>query len=108
LRNIAVEQAVPTAVRAISSLPDIGYEPPRAVAVLVRNSVPALSRTPSIDLYFDDADSSIRTPNEGSYVRGGAWRSCCTTSLERSRASITACLRKTALGNGGHLWSNRC
>ena len=60
-----VEQVVPAAARTISSLRDIGYELPQAVADLVDNSVSASATTVTIDLHFDGTDSWIRIADNG-------------------------------------------
>lgn len=60
-RRPRVEQVVPAAARTISSLRDIGYELPQAVADLVDNSVSAGASTVAVDLHFDGTDSWIRT-----------------------------------------------
>ena len=57
-----VEQVVPAAARTISSLRDIGYELPQAVADLVDNSVSAGATTVTVDLTFDGTDSWIVSP----------------------------------------------
>src|SRR5436309_2056582 len=48
-----VESVVPAARRIISSLRDIGYELPQAVADLVDNSVAAQATRVSVDLHFE-------------------------------------------------------
>lgn len=65
LRKQRVEQVVPAAARTISSLRDIGYELPQAVADLVDNSVAAGATTISVDLHFDGTDSWIRVADNG-------------------------------------------
>ncbi len=60
-----VEQVVPAAARTISSLRDIGYELPQAVADLVDNSVSAGASTVTVNLHFDGTDSWIRIADDG-------------------------------------------
>lgn len=64
-RRPRVEQVVPAAARTISSLRDIGYELPQAVADLVDNSVSAGATTVSVDLHFNGTDSWIRIADNG-------------------------------------------
>lgn len=64
-RGLRVEQVVPAAARTISSLRDIGYELPQAVADLVDNSVSARATTVTVDLHFDGTDSWIRIADNG-------------------------------------------
>ena len=64
-RKPRVEQVVPSAARTISSLRDIGYELPQAVADLVDNSVSAGATQISVDLHFDGTDSWIRIADNG-------------------------------------------
>ena len=65
LRKPRVEQVVPAAARTISSLRDIGYALPQAVADLVDNSVAAGATTVSVDLHFDGSDSWVRIADDG-------------------------------------------
>jgi anti-sigma regulatory factor (Ser/Thr protein kinase) len=65
LRRQRVEQVVPAAARTISSLREIGYELPQAVADLVDNSVAAGATSVSVDLHFDGTDSWIRIADNG-------------------------------------------
>jgi len=60
-----VEQVVPAAARTISSLRDIGYELPQAVADLVDNSVSAGATSVAVTLHFDGVDSWIRITDDG-------------------------------------------
>jgi len=60
-----VEQVVPAAARTISSLRDIGYELPQAVADLVDNSLEAGASIVDIDLHFEGTDSWIRIADNG-------------------------------------------
>jgi hypothetical protein len=64
-RNPRVEEVVPAAARTISSLRDIGYELPQAVADLVDNSISEGASTVSVDLHFDGTDSWIRIADDG-------------------------------------------
>lgn len=64
-RRPRVEQVVPSASRTISSLRDIGYELPQAVADLVDNSVSAGATTVTVDLHFDGTDSWVRIADNG-------------------------------------------
>lgn len=64
-RKPRVEQVVPAAARTISSLRDVGYELPQAIADLVDNSVSAGATTVSVDLHFDGTDSWIRIADDG-------------------------------------------
>lgn len=64
-RRPRVEEVVPAAARTISSLRDIGYELPQAVADLVDNSVSAGASKVMIDLHFDGTDSWIRVADNG-------------------------------------------
>jgi len=64
-RKQRVEEVVPAAARTISSLRDIGYELPQAVADLVDNSVSANATTVKVDLVFDGTDSWIRIADNG-------------------------------------------
>jgi hypothetical protein len=65
VRRRRVEQVVPDAARTISSLRDIGYELPQAVADLVDNSVSAGASMVAVDLHFDGTDSWIRIADNG-------------------------------------------
>lgn len=65
MRKPRVEQVVPAAARTISSLRDVGYELPQAIADLVDNSVSAGATTVSVDLHFDGTDSWIRIADDG-------------------------------------------
>ena len=56
----------PSAARLTSSLRDIGYDFPTAVADLVDNSVAAGASQVDIDLTFDGADSSVTIADDGS------------------------------------------
>ena len=56
---------MPAAARTISSLRDIGYELPQAVADLVDNSVSAGATVVTVDLHFDGTDSWIRIADNG-------------------------------------------
>ena len=60
-----MEEVVPAAARTISSLRDVGYEMPQAVADLVDNSISAGAKTVSIDLHFDGTDSWVRIADDG-------------------------------------------
>ena len=64
-RRPRVEQVVPAAARTISSLRDVGYELPQAIADLVDNSVSAGATHVSVDLRFDGTDSWIRIADNG-------------------------------------------
>jgi hypothetical protein len=64
-RKPRVEQVVPAAARTITSLRDVGYELPQAVADLVDNSVSAGATTVTVDLHFDGIDSWIRIADDG-------------------------------------------
>lgn len=72
-----VEQVVPAAARTISSLRDVGYELPQAVADLVDNSVSAGATVVTVDLHFDGTDSWIRIADDG----GGMDTTTLTESL---------------------------
>lgn len=65
MRPRRVEQVVPAAARTISSLRDVGYELPQAVADLVDNSVSAGATVVTVDLHFDGIDSWIRIADNG-------------------------------------------
>jgi hypothetical protein len=60
-----VEEVIPDARRTITSLRDIGYELPQAVADLVDNSVSARASTVAVNLHFDGTDSWIRIADDG-------------------------------------------
>jgi Histidine kinase-, DNA gyrase B-, and HSP90-like ATPase len=60
-----VEEVVPAAARTISSLRDIGYELPQAVADLVDNSIEAGATSIQVDLHFAGIDSWIRIADNG-------------------------------------------
>jgi Histidine kinase-, DNA gyrase B-, and HSP90-like ATPase len=60
-----VEEVIPDAARTITSLRDIGYELPQAIADLVDNSVSARASTVTVDLQFDGTDSWIRIADNG-------------------------------------------
>lgn len=64
-RRPRVEQVVPAAARTISSLRDVGYELPQAIADLVDNSVSAGATTVTVDLHFDGTNSWIRIADDG-------------------------------------------
>jgi hypothetical protein len=63
--QLRVEEVIPAAAKTISSLRDVGYELPQAVADLVDNSVAAQATRVSIDLDFDGDKSWIRTSDNG-------------------------------------------
>lgn len=63
--DIRVEEVVPAASRTISSLRDIGYELPQAVADLVDNSIEADATEVHVDLGFMGEDSWIRISDNG-------------------------------------------
>ncbi|MGJ6125547.1 ATP-binding protein [Mycolicibacterium sp. Y3] len=65
-KKLKVEEVVPAAARTISSLRDIGYELPQAIADLVDNSVSAGASCVNVDLIFDGTDSWIRVSDNGS------------------------------------------
>jgi hypothetical protein len=106
LRKPGVELVVLAAAWTTSSLPDIGYEPPRAVADL--DSAHEGSKALSIDLHFDVADSSIRTANDEPPVRHRAWMSCCTVRSEEGSLKTAMRLQLVTLGSAPYLWSNQC
>jgi hypothetical protein len=60
-----VEEVIPAAARTISSLRNIGYELPQAVADLVDNSIAAGATLVSIDLHFEGEKSWIRISDNG-------------------------------------------
>jgi hypothetical protein len=60
-----VEAVVPAAARTISSLRDVGYELPQAVADLVDNSVAAQATRVSVDLHFEGEKSWVRISDNG-------------------------------------------
>ena len=60
-----VEEVIPAAARTISSLRDVGYELPQAVADLVDNSIAAQATRVSIDVDFDGDKSRIRISDNG-------------------------------------------
>ena len=60
-----VEEVIPSAARTITSLRDIGYELPQAIADIVDNSVSAHASIVSVDLHFDGTDSWIRIADNG-------------------------------------------
>jgi len=64
-RKPRVEQVVPAAARTISSLRDIGYELPQAIADLVDNSLEAGASLVDIDLHFEGTESWIRIADNG-------------------------------------------
>lgn len=64
-RGPKVEQVVPAAARTISSLRDVGYELPQAVADLVDNSIAAQATKVWIDLHFEGDNSWIRVSDNG-------------------------------------------
>lgn len=64
-RGLDVELVVPSAARTVSSMRDIGYELPQAVADLVDNSVSAGATRIDIDLHFDGDSSWIRIADNG-------------------------------------------
>lgn len=61
-----VEVIVPSAARTVSSMRDIGYELPQAIADLVDNSISAGARSVAVDLQFDGDGSWIRVADNGS------------------------------------------
>ena len=65
-RGLGVELVVPSAARTVSSMRDIGYELPQAVADLVDNSISAGANRVDIDLHFDGESSWIRIADNGS------------------------------------------
>lgn len=65
-RGLEVEVVIPSAARTVSSMRDIGYELPQAVADLVDNSISAGASGIDIDLHFDGDSSWIRIADNGS------------------------------------------
>ena len=64
-RTTRVEEVIPSAARTITSLRDIGYELPQAVADIIDNSISARASTVTVDLHFDGTDSWIRIADDG-------------------------------------------
>jgi hypothetical protein len=64
-RPLRTEEVIPAAARTISSLRDVGYELPQAVADLVDNSIAAQATRVSIDLPFEGDKSWIRISDNG-------------------------------------------
>lgn len=64
-RRQRVEEIVPSAARTISSLRDIGYDTPRAIADLVDNSVAAGADRVDITIEFQGELSWIRVADNG-------------------------------------------
>lgn len=60
-----VEEIIPSAARTVSSLRDIGYDTPHAVADLVDNSLAAGASQVDVTLNFEGADSWIRVADNG-------------------------------------------
>jgi signal transduction histidine kinase len=56
---------LPSARRLVSSLRDLGYSFPQAVADLVDNSVAAEARSIRIDIIFEGPDSWLRIADDG-------------------------------------------
>lgn len=61
----AVANVVPNAARTISSLRDVGYELPQAVADLVDNSLSAEATSVSVDFKFNGDESWVRITDNG-------------------------------------------
>src|SRR3954470_12390663 len=61
----SVQTVVPSARRLMSSLRDIGYDLPAAVADLVDNSIDADARNINIDIQPEGAHSWIRVADDG-------------------------------------------
>jgi hypothetical protein len=64
-RRHKVEEIIPAAARTVASLRDIGYDPPRAVADLVDNSITAGATRVDITLQFDGEGSWIAVADDG-------------------------------------------
>ena len=56
-RRPEVVEVIPSAARTISTLRNIGYELPQAVADLVDNSIAANATRVAIELHFDGGDT---------------------------------------------------
>lgn len=64
-RKLRVEEIVPSAARTVASLRDIGYDPPRAIADLVDNSIAAGATRINVTMEYDGAESWIRVADDG-------------------------------------------
>lgn len=60
-----VEEIIPSAKRTISSLRDVGYDAPHAIADLVDNSVAARATQVEVSFHFDGDRSWIRVADNG-------------------------------------------
>lgn len=60
-----VEEIIPSAKRTVSSLRDVGYDAPHAIADLIDNSLVAQATRVEITLHFDGERSWIRVADNG-------------------------------------------
>lgn len=63
-------EVIPAAGRLVSSLRDLGYDFPQAVADLVDNSITAGARRISVELRFEGPDSWLRVADDGHGMSG--------------------------------------
>lgn len=69
-KSARVVEVIPGAKRLVSSLRDVGYDFPQAIADLVDNSIAAGASQVHIDLRFEGADSWIRVADNGDGMTG--------------------------------------
>lgn len=86
-RRRKVEEIVPAAARTIASLRDIGYDPPRAVADLVDNSIEAGATAVDVRLEFDGEGSWIRIADNGSGMDGATLQEALRYGSDREYES---------------------
>jgi hypothetical protein len=86
-RRRRVEEVVPSAARTVSSLRDVGYELPQAVADLVDNSLGAGATEVAVDLRYLDEGPFIRVTDNGTGMDTRTLTEAMRYGTERSYAA---------------------
>src|SRR5438046_2389364 len=81
-----VEEIIPSAKRTVSSLRDVGYDAPHAIADLVDNSVVARATQVDITFHFDGDRSWIRVADNGEGMDAAALHEALRYGSERNYA----------------------
>lgn len=78
-----VEEIIPAAARTVASLRDIGYDPPRAIADLVDNSIAADATEVDVTFTFAGEGSWIRVADNGAGMDGATLQEAMRYGSER-------------------------
>jgi len=81
-----VEEIIPSAKRTVSSLRDVGYDTPRAIADLIDNSIAADATHVDITIHFDGQRSWIRVADDGTGMDGATLLEAMRYGSERKYA----------------------